>query len=1085
MEFHFAVGSQPTSHHLNASLQFNGQAAILRFCSGAIMGNIIRVLGLDCGIASVGWAMLDIGQTEPAGKIVALGTRMFDSPEEQTQSGPKLKSEKYRMYRGQRRIIRRRKQRMNAVRHLLHDHGLLNETGPEALRFQGINPWDVRAKATEKLLTAQELAVALGHIARHRGFKSNAKSRGENAVANSKMLKAMALTQEKMAGRTFGQFIATDDAFASRKRNREGDFSHTPLRSDLQAEVRMIFTSQRRLLNQHATPLLEAEFLDETRENAPFHQRGLQDSENMLADCAFELAEKRTSKRSYSFELFRYLSRLNTFQIVEARNSRRLTDEELARAYAHFGTTKGISFIALRNLFKLSEAETFATIRREDEKNDVTSRVGEAAAGTATLRGVLAGAAWDSLVKTPHKLDRIAEIISFREDLGRIRLGLDEIGLEPAIVEKLMTEVEAGTFDKFTGAGHISSKACRNIIPGLVRGLVYSEACAAENYDHTASREGNAFNVGVRGKQALAKILSDAIIDRQMVGSPTARKALIEAVKQVKAIIEIHGMPDAIHIEMARDVGKGIDERKEIERGIEKRNVEKDRLRKELCQLLGVEHVTADELLRFELWKQQNGKCVYSDAAISPIQLRASDNSVQVDHILPWSRFGDDSFNNKTLCTAKANQDKRGRTPFEWFSQSKSETEWETYLARVQALPQLKGFKRRNYTIKDAKSLEEGFRSRNLNDTRWTCRLLAECLKQLYPENEGKRRVFARPGALTDRMRRGWGLQWIKKNEKGERIPDDRHHALDAVVVAATTESMMQSLTRAFQAEEANGSTRDFRNMLEPWPGFREEVIKGVEGVFVSRAERRRARGEAHAATIRSISERDGVMQVYERKRVTDLKLTDLDRVKDADRNAATIASLRAWIEAGKPESTPPLSPKGDAIAKVTLLTNKNPDVIVRDGAVDRGEMARVDVFRKANKKGVWQYFLVPIYPHQIAQMATPPMSACQAVTPENKWPVIDESYEFYWSIVPMEYLEIETSKGDLLKGYFRGMNRALGSINISADSDLGNMTVNIGARTLKMFNKYSVDRLGTLHPVTSEKRTWRGEVCISAGQPG
>ena len=113
--------------------------------------------------------------------------------------------------------------------------------------------------------------------------------------------------------------------------------------------------------------------------------------------------------------------------------------------------------------------------------------------------------------------------------------------------------------------------------------------------------------------------------------------------------------------------------------------------------------------------------------------------------------------------------------------------------------------------------------------------------------------------------------------------------------------------------------------------------------------------------------------QVYERKRVADLKLTDLDKVKDAGAQRGDNRSLRAWIEAGKPEKAPPLSPKGDPIAKVTLLTNKKPDVIVREGAVDRGEMARVDVFRKESKAGVWQHFLVPIYPHQIAENVGPP----------------------------------------------------------------------------------------------------------------
>lgn len=1034
----------------------------------------MRVLGLDCGIASVGWAVIELEDAKPEGKVIGLGTRMFDSPEEQTQSGPKLKSEKRRLCRGQRRVLRRRKQRMNAVRRLLQEHSLLPDAASKALRFQGISPWDVRAKAIEKFISADELAIALGHIARHRGFKSNAKSRGENAAEDSKMKKAMAQTQEMMAGRTFGQLIATDQAFASRKRNKEGDFSHTPQRADLEAEVRLIFNAQRRLLNPIATHALEQDFIEKA-----FFQRCLQDSENLLADCAFEPDEKRTSKRSYSFELFRYLSRLNTFQIVEGRNSRRLTTEELSMAVTNFGSVKTISFTALRKLFKLTETETFATIRREDEKNDVTSRNGETAAGTGTLCKALKGAAWDSLVKTPHKLDRIAEVISFREDLGNIRSGLDQIDLDPLVLERLMDEVRAGTFDKFTGAGHISSKACRNIIPGLAKGLVYSEACEEADYDPTASRERNAFDVGVRGKAALAKILSNAVIDRSLVGSPVARKALIEAVKQVKAIIEIHGMPDAIHIELSKDVGKGIDERREIERGIEKRNKEKDWMRSQFAEDVGQPCSSANELLRYELWRQQNGKCAYSDAPIAPHQLVATDNAVQVDHILPWSRFGDDSFFNKTLCTAKANQEKRGRTPYEWFSQDKSESEWETYVARVQSLPALRGFKRRNYTIKDAKSVEEGFRSRNLNDTRWTCRLLAECLKQLYPENEGNRRIFTRPGALTDRMRRGWGLQWIKKNDKGERLADDRHHALDAVVVAATTEAMMQRLTKAFQDQEAKGSPRDFSALDQPWPGFREQVIAAVESVFVSRAERRRARGEAHAATIRSISERDGVKQVYERKRVSDLKITDIDKVKDADRNAATIANLRMWIEDGKPQDKPPLSPKGDAIAKVTLLTTKKLDVIIRGGAVDRGEMARVDVFRKKSKAGAWQYFLIPIYPHQIAQMDEPPMQACQAYADEADWPVMDATYEFYWSIVPMEYLEIETSKGEMRQGYFRGMNRALGAINISSNKNSNEMTVNIGARTLKMFNKYSVDRLGKLHSIESETRTWRGKACI------
>jgi len=1031
----------------------------------------MKVLGLDCGIASVGWAVLELRADDGGGRIVATGTRMFDTPETDKERRPK--SELRRMHRGQRRVIRRRSQRMNAVRRLLNKSGLLENAGPDALKFSGIDPWEVRTKAIDKLLSPKELAIALGHIARHRGFKSNAKTRGENAAEQSKMKKAMAETQDKMAGRTFGQLIATDPAFSGRKRNRENDYSRTPLRADLEAEVRMIFNAQRRLQNPMAFRELEADFIE-----CAFFQRGLQDSEILLANCAFEPNEKRTAKRAYSFELFRYLSRLNTLEIVHGRSSRRLMSAELAEAIAHFGSTKKISFKALRTLFKLADDEQFSTVRIEEEGNDVTSRHGEAAAGTATLHKILEGAAWNSLVKTSEKLDRIAEIVSFREDFENIRAGLEEIGLEPAIVEQLMEEAKAGTFSKFTGAGHISSKACRRMIPHLAQGLVYSEAAEKCGYDHTMSRERNAFNVGATGKEALAKILSHQVIDRSLVGSPIARKALIEAVKQVKSVIEEFGIPDAIHIELARDVGKGIDERREIERGIEKRNKEKERLRARFAEDVGQPCGSAEDLLRYELWLEQNGRYVYSDEAISPRDIISSSNVVQVDHILPWSRFGDDSFTNKTLCTAKANQLKRGRTPFEWFSSDVPEADWLTYIGRVQALPTLKGFKRRNYLLKDGASLEQKFRERNLNDTRWTSRLLAECLKQLYPADEQKRRIFTRPGALTDRMRRGWGLQWIKKDDNGERIPDDRHHALDAIVVAATTEGMMARLTKAFQAEEIRGGHRDFRALDQPWKGFREDVITKMEGVFVSRAERRRARGEAHAATVRSISEHQGEKRVFERKRVGDLKPADLDKIKDPERNRATVEALRAWIEAGKPDDAPPLSPKGDVIAKVTLLTNKKPEIIVRGGAVDRGEMARVDVYQKEDGKGANRYFLVPVYPHQIASEEQPPMRAITGGQPEDCWPKLDSSFEFLWSLFPYNYLEIETSKGNLIEGYFRGVDRNTGAITVSQHENSSVITKGIGARTLKTFNKYTIDRLGRRSLVKGELRTWRGKVC-------
>ncbi len=157
-----------------------------------------------------------------------------------------------------------------------------------------------------------------------------------------------------------------------------------------------------------------------------------------------------------------------------------------------------------------------------------------------------------------------------------------------------------------------------------------------------------------------------------------------------------------------------------------------------------------DELLRYELAMEQDFKCVYCDGPIAPDGFAANDTRYQVDHILPWSRFGDDSYRNKTLCCAKCNQDKRGRTTAEWFMADKTDADWELLGARVESLKAIKGMKKRNFCLRDTTAeIEDSFKARNLTDTQWATRLLADELQRMFPAPEGARRVFTRPGTLT------------------------------------------------------------------------------------------------------------------------------------------------------------------------------------------------------------------------------------------------------------------------------------------------------------------------------------------------
>jgi CRISPR-associated endonuclease Csn1 len=1038
----------------------------------------MRILGIDLGIASCGWAVVEPEQHHPS--IIASGARCFDAPLIDKTGEPK--SAARRGARGQRRVIRRRRQRMNELRNLLAERKIVPDTSKnafaEALRRSSMidgaaqaTPWNLRSDAHDRPLTSDELAVVLAHIARHRGFRSNSKREATANAADetSKMKKAIEATREGLAKyRSFGEMIADDPKFDLRKRNRDKDYSHTPKRSDLEDEVRTIFASQRRRGQKQATAELQAEFA-----RIAFSQRPLQDSEDKLGKCPFEPDQKRTAKHAPSFELFRYLSRLTNLRLTSGRIERSLAPDEIARAAREFdGRQKSVTFKTLREILDIDPHTRFSGIAADKEKLDVAARKGSAATGTFALRKLLGEAPWASLLRTPEKLDRIAEVLSFREDFERIHSGLAEIGLDPLVLDRLTEATQAGAFPEFRGAAHISALAAQNIIQGLREGMVYSEACARVGYDHAAR----------------------AMISLDQINSPVARRAFGEAIKQVRAVTRAFGPIDVVHIELARAVAKSTDERAKLTKGIDDRNAEKKKRNDEAAQIL-TRSVTADELLRYELAKEQTFKCVYCDAGIAPDGFAANDTRFQVDHILPWSRFGDDSYLNKTLCCAKCNQDKGGRTPFEWFESVKPPADWSLFVARFESLKEMKGRKKRNLGLKDAASVEEKFRARNLTDTQWATRLLADELKRMFPSTKGERRIFARPGAITSKLRRAWCLEALKKRD-GERVSDDRHHAIDAIILAVTTESLLQSMTDEVKRREREGRTDDIFHIAPPWSGFRLDAIRavygegGVGGVFVSRAERPRARGKAHDATIRQIREIDGKETIYERKPIEKLSESDLDKIPvpkpygtiadPAKLRRQTVEALHTWIAAGKPKSEDrlPRSPKGDLIRKVRVATNIKVGIRINGGAVDRGEMARVDVFRKKSVKGVYQYFLVPIYPHEIATMSSPPMRAIRGGGDDQKWPLIDSSFDFLWSIHQLSFLELTKQDGEIIRAYFRSLDRNTGAFTVSEIADSDATRKGIGARTLVSLKKFNVDRLGRASEVKRETRTWRGKVC-------
>ena len=107
-------------------------------------------------------------------------------------------------------------------------------------------------------------------------------------------------------------------------------------------------------------------------------------------------------------------------------------------------------------------------------------------------------------------------------------------------------------------------------------------------------------------------------------------------------------------------------------------------------------------------------------------------------------------------------------------------------------------------------------------------------------------------------------------------------------------------------------------------------------------------------------------------------------------------------------------------------------------------------------------------------------MRAVLQANPETLWPVMDSSCEFLWAIEPMAFVQAIKSSGEIVEGYFRGLDRATGNITLSKHESTEQLIRGIGVKTLISFKKFRVDRLGLSRAeVHSEVRTWRGKACI------
>ena len=387
------------------------------------------------------------------------------------------------------------------------------------------------------------------------------------------------------------------------------------------------------------------------------------------------------------------------------------------------------------------------------------------------------------------------------------------------------------------------------------------------------------------------------------VTNPTVHIALNQIRQVVNELIEQYGHPNSISIELGRELPAGADKRREIER-VQSENQKRNQRYDEKLRELG-QSPNASNRLRLFLWEELNQKdpngrcCPFSGKKIGIANL--FDASIEIEHLIPFRDSLDDSRANKIICYRQANRDKGNRTPHEAFGSSPPGYDWGQIYARAEELPNSKRWRFQQ----DAREIwmrnEDDFTSRHLNDTRYIGRLAREYLENICHTD----RIDVVTGRLTSLLRRHWGLEKVLDDGSGmgrKNRDDHRHHAVDAIVVGMTNRSMLQKVsTAARRLEESETEGAQYLNRLfapvdgckgaiDPWEGFREDVVRTVQNIVVShKVKRKKLRtgttdGQLHNDTAYGLVEKLGgnKYEVVVRKPVSAVKsMKDIESIRD------------------------------------------------------------------------------------------------------------------------------------------------------------------------------------------------------------
>ncbi len=842
-------------------------------------------LGLDIGANSIGWAAIRLGELDgdtdrPIG-ILATGVRIFEAGVEGSieQGKDGSRAVVRRMARQQRRQTWRRQYRKRRLFILLQRCGLLPASedttssgrdivlkqldvqltatwcavgDPDA--YQKL-PYLLRVAAAHRLLQPYELGRALYHLGQRRGYRANLRSpvaddEQKGAVSDGISVLDQARlrdpndrsTLRSLAQTVVEDFVQENGVFAIRTEKPESPRrgrirGHYTAREMYQQEFRAIRDFQL----GNGGPLTGEDW--SRIEKILFTQRPLKSQSHLIGRCSLEKdrfgrGRRRCLMALPEFQEFRVLQTLNHLSIRNTDGTEeRLTEGQRRVLYEwlmregdlKLSTRAGRGKIAppsVVSLLNLPKNTTFSLRLAEESEEDDERLIGDRT--SARFLKIL-GPLWDSL-SAPQREKLILQVV-YATDPDRLaewvcrHYGFSH-DQAVSISGLSLEEQHAG----------LSRRAIRKLLPLLRAGETYAAArkkIYPESFQATAALD----------------LLPPVTKWNREINNPAVIRALTEVRRVVNSIIRRFGKPVSIHVELARDLKRSRKERKQLWLQNEENRREREKAKNRIMQQPGLPNPRREDIEKWMLAEECNWECPYTGRRISAATLQNFD----VEHIYP-RQFLDDSFANKTLCDPDFNRmRKKNRLPSEVLDGD----ELQAVISRVRRFTGRHAESKLRRFL--AESVPEAFVERQLNDTRYNSRLASEFLALLFGgrvDATGRRRILTPTGGLTWLIRRGFGLDRILNTVDEKNRGDHRHHAVDAVCVALSTQKVIQRLS-TLAAEFSRPGNRfnvflsEFSS-LPPWPEFHTDAANAVLGIIVSHRPERGIAGKLHADTVYS-----------------------------------------------------------------------------------------------------------------------------------------------------------------------------------------------------------------------------------------